>query len=121
MKTTSYAIALGIAVVLSGSTTAFSARHVCTTDLKSLCAGITPGEGRIHACIQSHIGELSVGCAAILSKAAWTAKECAADIKQFCPTAKYGGVANCMRPHLGEVSDQCKAAITYIVSPAADR
>jgi hypothetical protein len=120
LKTT-VAVLLGAALLLSASTSAFSATRACTTDLKSLCAGITPGGGRIQACLQSHIGELSVGCSAILSRAAWTAKQCAADIKQFCPDAKYGGIANCMKPHLGEVSDQCKAAITYIASPAADR
>ena len=120
MKTT-YAVLLSAALLLSGSTAAFSATRACTTDLKSLCAGIAPGGGRIHDCLQSHISELSVGCSAILSKATWTAKQCAADIKQFCPDAKYGGIANCMKPHLGEVSDQCKAAITYIASPAADR
>ena len=33
--------------------------------------------GRVLACLQSHISELSVGCSSILSKAAWVAKECA--------------------------------------------
>ena len=120
MKKT-YAVLLGAAVLLSGSNAAFSATRACATDLKSLCAGIAPGGGRIHDCLQLHISELSVDCSAILSKAAWTAKQCAADVKQFCPDAKYGGIANCLKPHLGEVSDQCKAAITYIASPAADR
>ncbi len=93
----------------------------CTVDLKTLCAGVTPGQGRVLACIQSHMSELSVGCSARLSKAAWVAKECQADIKHFCPDAKMGDVHDCMQPHLGEASDQCKAAVAYIASPAADR
>jgi hypothetical protein len=118
-------IALVAALALTGSTAALGAtrgaNRACATDLKSLCAGITPGGGRIRDCVQSHIGELSVGCQTILSKAAWTANECKADIKQFCPTAKYGGIASCMKPHLGEVSDQCKGALSFMASPASDK
>jgi Cysteine rich repeat len=118
--------ALGASLLLSGSTAAISATphtlsRYCAVDLKSLCAGITPGEGRIHACLQSHISELSVGCSARLSRAAWVAKECHADIQQFCPHAVYGSIASCMKPHLGEVSDPCKGALAFIASPASDR
>ena len=106
-------IALGTTLLLSGSTAAISATphtlsRYCTVDLKSLCAGITPGEGHIRACIQSHISELSVGCSARLSRAAWVATECNGDIQHFCPHATYGNIAGCMRPHLGEVSDHAK-------------
>ena len=82
--------ALGATLLLSGSTAAVSATphtlsRYCAVDLQSLCAGIKPGEGRIHACLQSHISELSVGCSARLSRAAWVAKECHADIQRFLP------------------------------------
>jgi Cysteine rich repeat len=118
--------ALGATLLLSGSTAAVSATphtlsRYCAADLKSLCAGIKPGEGRIHACLQSHISELSVGCSARLSRAAWVAKECHADIQQFCPHAVYGNIASCMEPHLGEVSDPCKGALAFVASPASDR
>ncbi len=122
MKTAFYAVALGAAMLLTAPTASIqAAERLCAVDLKSLCAGITPGEGRIHACIQAHISELSVGCSDRLAKAAWAAKECHADIEQFCPHAKYGGIAHCMKPHLGEVSDQCKGALAFLASPASDR
>ena len=118
--------ALGATLLVSGSTAAVSATphtlsRYCAADLKSLCAGIKPGAGRIHACLQSHISELSVGCSARLSRAAWVAKECHADIQQFCPHAVYGNIASCMEPHLGEVSDPCKGALAFVASPASDR
>jgi hypothetical protein len=31
----------------------------CASDIKTLCAGIQPGEGRIKACIKSHLIDLS--------------------------------------------------------------
>ena len=30
----------------------------CAGDIKTLCAGIQPGEGRIKTCIKSHLTEL---------------------------------------------------------------
>ena len=127
MKTAFYAVALGAALLLTGSVGAsaqeglFTSERDCAVDLKSLCAGVAPGQGHILACLQAHAGDLSVGCSTILSKAAWTAKECAGDIRQFCPTATFGNISDCMRPHLGEASATCRAALAYMASPAADR
>jgi hypothetical protein len=126
MRATSIAFALGATLFVAGSWGAgaqgiFTAQRDCTVDVKSLCAGVQPGEGRILACLQTHVGELSVGCSTILSKMAWTAMECEADIRQLCPTATYENIGACMQPHLGGVSDRCRAALAYIASPAADR
>jgi hypothetical protein len=77
----------------------------------------------VLACLQQHVaaGELSVGCSTILAKAIWVAKECAGDIKQFCPNATYATVGDCMKPNLGKTSATCQSALAYIASPAADR
>src|SRR5579871_1761047 len=121
MKTAFCSLALCAALMLTASMAPVRAEdRDCTVDLKSLCAGVTPGEGAVRACIQAHIGELSVGCSSRLSKAAWVLSECHADVQHFCPDAKYGGIADCMKPHLGEVSDQCRGAIAFIASPAGD-
>ena len=122
MKKVLYSLALGAALLVTTSAASVQAEERdCAVDIKSLCAGIAPGGGHVLACLQSHIGSLSVGCSSILSKAVWTAKECAADIKHFCPDAKVGTISDCMRPHLGEASDQCKSALAFIASPASDR
>ena len=126
MKPASYAVALGAALLLAASTAAVFARggggapsQTCTVDLKSLCAGITPGEGRIRACMMSHMSDLSTACSTKLSKAVYVAKECQADVKQFCGNVKSGRnrIASCMRPHLREVSDPCKGALAFIAAP----
>ena len=130
MKTTFCAIALGAGLLLTGSWGAsaqglglFATQRDCARDIKSLCAGIQPGGGRVLACLQSHVaaGNLSVGCSTILSKVIWTAQQCAGDIKQFCPNATYENVGNCMRPHLGQASATCQSALAFMASPAADR
>jgi len=130
MKTMFYAIALGAGLLLTGSWGAsaqegglFATERDCSTDIQSLCAGVKPGGGRVLACLQAHVaaGNISVGCSTILSKAIWVAKECAGDIKQFCPSATYANVGDCMRPHLGETSGTCQSALAFIASPAGDR
>ena len=129
MKTTITIVGLGAALLFTGSWGAgaqeglFATERDCTTDIQSLCAGIKPGGGRILACLQSHVaaGDLSVGCSTILSKAIWTAQQCAGDIHQFCPTATYSNVGDCMRPHLGQASETCRSALAFMASPAADR
>jgi hypothetical protein len=124
MKKSSLLIALGAAVLLTGSTGAhaqiFTSQRDCAVDLKSLCAGVAPGGGRIRACLQSHMSQLSVGCSEILSKVIWAASECRGDIQHFCPDAKYEAIDDCMRPHLGEASDTCRAALAFLASPAGD-
>ena len=130
MKTTFHAVAISAAMLLTGSWGAsaqeggiFATERDCATDIQSLCAGVKPGGGRVLAYLQQHVaaGELSVGCSTILSKAIWVAKECAGDIKQFCPNATYATVGDCMRPNLGKASATCQSALAYIASPAADR
>ena len=130
MMKSSVVAALGAGLLLSGSWGAcaqegglFATERDCSTDIQSLCAGVKPGGGRILACLQSHVaaGELSVGCSTILSKAIWTAQQCAGDIRQFCPNATYSNVGDCMRPHLGQTSATCQSALAFMASPAADR
>ena len=123
------AIAFGAGLLLTGSWGAcaqeglglFTSQRDCATDIQSLCAGVKPGGGRVLACLQSHVGELSVGCSTMLSKAIWVARECASDIRQFCPNATVANIGDCMRPHLGQTSSTCQSALAYIASPAGDR
>jgi hypothetical protein len=85
----------------------------CAADIKSLCAGVTPGEGRLEACIKTHSGELSEACRAALLKDAAIRRLCAADIKQNCAGVPSGSgrLEACMKAHLANLSDGCKEAL----------
>jgi hypothetical protein len=91
-----------------------AAMKACGGDVKSLCAGIQPGDGRVKACIKSHFGDVSAPCQAVLVKAAAISKACSADVKKVCADVKPGGgrIEACMKSHLSEVSDPCKDAVT---------
>jgi hypothetical protein len=59
------------ALLLSGSVAvAQQAGKPCAGDIKTLCAGIQLGEGRIRACIKSHMADVSDPCRDAMSQAA---------------------------------------------------
>src|SRR6266853_832968 len=78
--------------------------QACAADIKSHCAGVQPGGGRIRACIKEHFKELSEPCQTGLTRVAAIGKVCASDIKTSCAGAKPGGgeVASCIKAHLAD-------------------
>ena len=107
----------GVALVLLGSVTDAQQRpfaKACAADIKSICQGVQPGEGRIGSCVRSHFGDLSEPCQAALIKLAPVGKACKSDFKQLCAGIKRGGASTeaCMRAHLAEVSEPCKDALS---------
>jgi Skp family chaperone for outer membrane proteins len=105
------------AVMLLSATSGMAqsaAMKACASDVKSQCAGIQPGDGRIKACIKSHFNDVSAPCQAVLVKAAAISKACSADVKKICADVKPGGgrIEACMKSHLTEVSEPCKDAVT---------
>jgi hypothetical protein len=38
------------------------ARKACRADYSKLCPGVRPGEGRVVACFEQHVRQLSPGC-----------------------------------------------------------
>lgn len=43
-------------------------RTYCKSDVERLCKGVEPGGGRIKACLQAQVNEMSVGCAKALQE-----------------------------------------------------
>ena len=60
-------------------------------DIRTLCAGVRPGQGRIGSCIQGHFAELSPSCRLKLAKAAVLGKACLGDFKSLCSHIEPGG------------------------------
>jgi hypothetical protein len=44
-------------------------KKACGLDVKKNCAGISPGAGRVEACIKDHFADLSEECKATISQA----------------------------------------------------
>jgi len=102
-------------LLLSGSVAeAQQAGKPCAGDIKTLCAGIQPGEGRIKACIRSHWNDLSPTCQDRLLTVAVTGKVCTSDVANFCAgiVRGTGGIRSCIKSHIAEVSDPCRDAMS---------
>ena len=103
------------ALLLSGSAAmAQQAGKPCAGDIKTLCAGIQPGEGRLKACIKSHLAELSETCTDRVLTVAVTGKACKADVAKLCAgvVPGTGGLRTCIKSHIAELSDPCKDAMS---------
>jgi hypothetical protein len=109
---------LAVGAIMFVSTTSgmaqSAAMKACAGDVKSLCAGVQPGDGRVKACIKSHFSDVSAPCQAVLVKAAAVSKACSADVKKVCADVKPGGgrIEACVKSHLSEISDPCKDAVS---------
>ena len=103
------------ALLLSGSAAmAQEAGKPCAGDIKTLCAGIQPGEGRLKACIKSHLAGLSETCKDRVLTVAVTGKACKADVAKLCAgvVPGTGGIRTCIKSHMAELSDPCKDAMS---------
>src|ERR1700710_2922623 len=109
---------LAVSVVILLSATSSIAQSptakACADDVKSLCAGIQPGDGRVRACIKSHFSDVSAPCQVLLVKAAAISKACSADVKKVCADVKPGAgrMDTCLKSHLSEISDTCREAVS---------
>jgi hypothetical protein len=96
----------------------------CEKELTAYCKDVTPGEGRILACLYSREDKLSAKCeyalydaAAQLQRAittiAFVANECDADLEKFCSNVPMGGgrLLACIDKNENSVSKRCKDAL----------
>jgi hypothetical protein len=111
-------LAVPIAMLLLGSSAqAQGAAGACVSDIKTLCADVKPGQGRIGACLKDHIKDVSEPCQSLLATTAAAAKTCAADVKQHCADAqRRTEKISCLKSALLNLSDACKSAISQIAA-----
>jgi hypothetical protein len=109
---------LAVGAVLSLTATGAAAQQraaarACAADIKTLCADVQPGDGRVRACVKDHFNELSGPCQAVLTRAAAIGKTCAADVKQNCAGVKpgRGRLVACVKEHIADLGEPCKDAL----------
>ena len=96
----------------------------CKQDIETYCKGVTPGEGRILACLYAYQDKLSHRCEYALYDAAaqlqqavaaltYLANECRDDLKAFCSDVKpgEGRLIECIGKNKEKISGRCKQAI----------
>jgi hypothetical protein len=96
----------------------------CKVELDTYCKDVTPGRGRILACLNAFSDKLSDTCKASVLEATAQMKalaasisfvkdECAADLQQFCKDVSpgEGRVMKCLDTHGNELSQRCRSAL----------
>ena len=96
----------------------------CEKEFNSYCKNVTPGEGRLLACLYAHGDKLSNRCEYALYDAAaqleraitalsYLANECRDDLKKHCSAIKpgEGRLLECIAKKKDAVSNRCKNAI----------
>jgi len=96
----------------------------CEKELTKYCANVTPGEGRILACMYSHQDKLSGRCEFALYDAAaqlerfigaltYVVNECDDDLEKHCAAveAGEGRIAKCLLDNKSKLDKRCVVAI----------
>jgi Cysteine rich repeat len=99
----------------------------CKSELESWCQSVTPGEGRLLACLYAHEDQLSGQCEYALYDAAarleriinaltFVASECGDDIESQCTEVKAGEgrIIECLNKNAGKLSKPCSQALTDV-------
>ena len=95
----------------------------CKEEIQKYCGNVTPGEGRVLACLFAYEDKLSGRCEYALYDAAsrleravaalsYAVNECSADLKQYCAgvAAGEGRLQECLQKNDDKVSQRCKQA-----------
>lgn len=121
-------MAFGIAGSLSAEENIIeTVANGCKSEIETYCKDVTPGEGRILACLYAHQDKLSGKCDYALYDAAsrleravaamgYVANECEADLMTYCADVQVGEgrVLECLKKNDAKVSKRCKAAIKEV-------
>ncbi len=96
----------------------------CQKELETYCMDVTPGQGRVLACLYARNDKLSGKCEYALYDAAvqleravaalgYVVNECRDDLKSLCSEvpAGEGRLLKCLEKNDSKVSDRCKEGI----------
>jgi len=99
----------------------------CDKEIKTFCKDVTPGEGRVLACLYSSWDKLSDQCDDALFDAAvqldraltaltLVANECRDDFKNYCDNIQpgEGRLLQCIDRNYAKVSSRCKQAFKEV-------
>jgi len=99
----------------------------CEKELTTYCKDVTPGEGRVLACLYAFSDKLTGQCEYALYDAAvqlerfvaaltYLANECDADLEKFCANIEVGEgrVLKCLDDNASKISARCTQALTDV-------
>ena len=111
-----------VAEELQGALDTFS--EGCQTELTTYCKDVTPGEGRVLACLYAFSDKLSPRCeyalydsmnqlSLTLTNLSYAINECSDDLDAYCLDIKpgEGRLLDCLKKNEDKVSKRCMTAL----------
>jgi hypothetical protein len=92
----------------------------CSNDLKTYCARVQPGEGRIADCLAQHFREIRPSCrgaiTAAFNKFDALAEACKGDAEKLCKGVPHreGRVLSCLKSRQSDLGPSCAAAFKRV-------
>lgn len=99
----------------------------CKAEIDKYCGQVTPGQGRILACLYAHGDKLSAKCEYALYDAAvqleravaamsYVANECDADLEKYCSSVApgEGRLLQCLEKNDKQITGRCKEALKEV-------
>jgi len=96
----------------------------CRAELTTFCKDVTPGEGRVLACLYAFGDKLSPRCEyavydsmgqlnRTLTNLSYAVNECSADLQAYCAEIKpgEGRLLDCLKRNEDKVSRRCSSAL----------
>jgi len=101
--------AVGVLALLLASASGFAADaptgSACRDDARKLCSGVSPGGGRVVACLQQHESELGAECKAALP----TLARCSEELRSVCGAdTNPRALRSCLRDNAAKLSPECR-------------
>lgn len=97
----------------------------CKPELVEYCSTVTPGRGRIAACLLAHNDKLSEQCEVafevglvqltmILTTVSYVIEECSSDIDKHCENVVIGGgrLKQCLSENRDKLEEKCQIAFS---------
>jgi len=98
--------------------------EACEEEIEVLCEKVSPGHGRVAACLYAHENYLNEPCAMaivdigdmldyVFETVRGTVEICAADIESKCAGTKFGEgrVLTCLRENSSDISPECATLV----------
>ena len=99
----------------------------CKAELVEYCSTVTPGRGRLAACLLAHNDKLSEQCedafevglvqlSMILSTINYVVEQCGSDIDEYCEEGAIiggGKIQQCLSKNRDKLEQQCQTAFSY--------
>ncbi|MEM8811818.1 MAG: cysteine rich repeat-containing protein [Pseudomonadota bacterium] len=104
--------------------------EACASEIESYCAAVTPGNGRLLACLYAHEDKTSDICDAKIADVAdqidllfetlrYVNQECGEDVRTICSGVAFGEgrILSCLKDAGDQISASCRAVVKDIRLP----